>query len=286
MAALVSGLAHLSSPLSSYGERRQPVYTSADLKRQIEERKDRLLLLILGKIYDVSKGKQFYAPGMEYNGYCVGIDHTRAFLNVDFENDGGDDLSTLSPGACLGILHWGEFYVDKDKKGEYPYVGLHDGRFYDRSGQPTPALVNFSSCVARGEVMKAAHAASAAAAPNCTRTPLEKVPARAGTWEQMECIPPAVPRRSGVTGEEQRCICLVPPPADPCSNAAGAQCEIWAKNGECEKNAGYMASKCARTCGLCTPDPRIEPEDEDFPNAPKRYSRCELGASVCSVRTK
>ena len=54
-----------------------PVYTSSYLKHQIQQRPARFLLLILGRIYDVTKGKQFYAKGEEYHGYCKGVPYAR-----------------------------------------------------------------------------------------------------------------------------------------------------------------------------------------------------------------
>ena len=106
----------------------EPVYTSSILKRLVETRKDQLFLLVLGRIYDVSKGKQYYGEGGEYSGYCQGKDNTRAFLTADFKKDASDDLSGMSPGECLGIQHWVDFYDEKDSSETYPYVGLHEGR--------------------------------------------------------------------------------------------------------------------------------------------------------------
>ena len=106
----------------------EPVYTSSILKRLVETRKNQLFLLVLGRIYDVSKGKQYYGEGGEYSGYCQGKDNTRAFLTADFEKDASDDLSGMGPAQCLGIQHWVDFYVDKDSSQTYPYVGLHEGR--------------------------------------------------------------------------------------------------------------------------------------------------------------
>ena len=33
------------------------------------------------------------------------------------------------------------------------------------------------------------------------------------------------------------------------NKADNRQCEAWAKSGECENNAGYMHSNCAKACG-------------------------------------
>lgn len=87
------------------------VYSKEYMLRTVKENKKQLLLIILGRVYDVSAGKGFYSPGAEYHGYCLGRDHTLAFLTADFEKDSTDDLSELMPAQCLGIEHWSEFYA-------------------------------------------------------------------------------------------------------------------------------------------------------------------------------
>ncbi|KAL3927117.1 MAG: hypothetical protein SGPRY_002974 [Prymnesium sp.] len=129
-----------------------------------------LLLIVLGKVYDVSSGAQYYSEGEHYHGYCIGLDHTRAFLSADFEKDASDDLSNVTAAHCLSLKHWIDFYVEKDQKEEYPYRGIHQGRV----GNPTEALQSFQSCVRAGEERKARYAESTSVAPNCTRTPLQK----------------------------------------------------------------------------------------------------------------
>ena len=258
------------------------VLTTAQLKQQITAQNRRLLLLILGRVYDVTKGRQFYGVGEDYHGFCLGVDHTRAFLEVDFEKSGGDDLSAATPGQCLGISSWSDFYEEKNLTGVYPFVGLHEGTFYDGRGEPTDALLNFSHCVARGEAMKAAIAAVSAAALNCSQRIVAQE--KTGTWEAFECSPPAVPRRSGLPNETQRCICLV----EACEDAE-EQCAAWAESGECDANPEFMRTQCARSCGACITDESTQSaisDDEDFPNAPKRYMQCTRRASSCTVRTR
>lgn len=208
--------------------------------------------------------------------------HTRAFLSVDFEKDGGDDLTDLTPAACLGIIHWSDFYLEKDRLNEYKFLGLHAGRFYDRHGKPTDALLNFTKCVARGEKMKRAFTDAAEVAPNCTRTVHPKDLQRVGTWNTVECLAPTVPRRCGIPGQESRCICVHLPPVDPCYDVDGQQCKLWAEKGLCEEeNAEHIRKQCARSCSTCIRDP-----DDEFLNAPKKWAQCDREAHTCTVRTK
>ena len=179
---------------------------------RIKQRSPQLLLLVLGCVYEVTRGNQYYAEGMEYNGYCRGTDVTKAYLSADFEKDGTDDLSTLSPAECLGVDHWSKFYEEKSASGDYPLVAKHVGRedaaptsqpscsgrafrsrglslaphrallagLYTPKGEPAAALIAFRECLAQGEAIQAAHAARAASAPNCSRTPAAPSTARRG----------------------------------------------------------------------------------------------------------
>ena len=56
----------------------------------------------------------------------------------------------------------------------------------------------------------------------------------------------------------------------PCIDKA-AQCELWAEQGECERNPGYMVLNCMRSCDAChLADPetrcKVGPEDEQIPD--------------------
>lgn len=116
------------SALSQEGVPTPSVYTTTKLKQEMASAQGRLLLIVLGRVYDVTAGKQYYAEGEGYHGYCLGLDHTKAFLSANFDQDSTDDLSRLSPAECLSVKHWSDFYVDKDLKKEYPFMGFHEGR--------------------------------------------------------------------------------------------------------------------------------------------------------------
>merc|ERR1711902_64204 len=59
----------------------------------------RVCVGVLGKIYDVTKGKRFYGPGGPYAGFA-GRDASRglATFSVDAITDEYDDLLDLKPG--------------------------------------------------------------------------------------------------------------------------------------------------------------------------------------------
>ncbi|CAG2067296.1 unnamed protein product, partial [Timema podura] len=91
-----------------------------------------LYLSILGKVYDVKKGKQHYGPGGSYHSFA-GKDASRAFITGDFNETGlSDDVLDLTPQELKSIIHWTEFYAR-----DYKYRGKLIGRYYDAYGNPT-----------------------------------------------------------------------------------------------------------------------------------------------------
>ena len=261
----------------------QPVYSSALLQREMQASRSRLYLLVLGRIYDVSKGRTYYAPGKAYHNFCLGTDHSRAYRSANFELDSTDDLDGLSPGDCLEIQRWADLYVDKTRAGEYRFLGLHIGRFYDRRGEKTAAFVAYEDCVKRGRALIQKNVAAAGAAPSCTRSMLAHDPKRpAGTWEKVACEPPLVPRRSGMPEDDERCLCVtVLPDVEPCRDMDGAPvCAQAAADGLCEESASTRDRDCALTCGTCTPD---DQPSGSWLGSPVQYERCEARATSCEV---
>nr|CAD7266758.1 unnamed protein product [Timema shepardi] len=91
-----------------------------------------LYLSILGKVYDVKKGKRHYGPGGSYHSFA-GKDASRAFITGDFNETGlSDDVLDLTPQELKSIIHWTEFYAR-----DYKYRGKLIGRYYDAYGKPT-----------------------------------------------------------------------------------------------------------------------------------------------------
>ncbi|NXX42288.1 NEUFC protein, partial [Tricholaema leucomelas] len=94
-----------------------------------------LYLAVLGRVFDVKRGRRHYGPGGAYSG-LAGRDATRAFATGDFTQVGlVDDVSALSSSEMLAIQSWLSFYSDN-----YDPVGKLVGRFYDEDGAPTEAL--------------------------------------------------------------------------------------------------------------------------------------------------
>ncbi|NXO01370.1 NEUFC protein, partial [Rhinopomastus cyanomelas] len=136
--AAVAALVALGAAwLLSYGfESRGRLLSASELDRyRGASGQPGLYLAVLGRVFDVERGRRHYGPGGAYSS-LAGRDASRAFATGDFSQAGlVDDVSALSPGEMLAIHSWLTFYRDN-----YDPVGKLVGRFYDENGAPTDAL--------------------------------------------------------------------------------------------------------------------------------------------------
>ncbi|XP_034950260.1 neuferricin [Chelonus insularis] len=103
---------------------------------------DGLYLSILGQVFDVSKGKEYYEKGSTYHAF-TGRDASMAFLTGDFTEAGlTDDISSLKNSEAASLHNWLKTYHEK-----YIYKGKLIGRFYDENGKPKKDLLVFEGKV-------------------------------------------------------------------------------------------------------------------------------------------
>ena len=119
-------------------------------------------LVILGKVYNVEKGKSKYAPGTGYNVFA-GRDSTPSFITGKFSREEAtDDVADLSPEDMLGVKDWMDFY-----RKDYTYVGRMIGRYYDNEGNPTEALKAAREKIKEGKKLKKDQEAFSKKFPGC-----------------------------------------------------------------------------------------------------------------------
>uniref|UniRef100_A0A0A9YZJ6 Neuferricin n=1 Tax=Lygus hesperus TaxID=30085 RepID=A0A0A9YZJ6_LYGHE len=124
----------------------EELFTKEDLATYDGTQKRDLYLSVLGKVYDVSKGRQYYGPGESYHGF-VGKDASKAFVTGDFSTGGlSDDVDSLHTSELEGLIHWVELYEKN-----YPYKGKLIGRFYKSDGTPTKYLQKIHDRLAEGK---------------------------------------------------------------------------------------------------------------------------------------
>jgi len=97
-----------------------------------------LYLAIIGEVFDVTRGKQYYGPGGGYS-FFAGTDGTRAFVTGEFNETGLiPSVEGLPVNQVHDIQGWRDFY-HKD----YNYKGKLIGYYYDAKGRPTANHVKF-----------------------------------------------------------------------------------------------------------------------------------------------
>ena len=91
-----------------------------------------LYLALLGEVYDVSRGSQYYGPGGGYS-FFAGRDASRAFVTGQFDSDGlVDNVEDLPSSDYLGLQDWAKFYSS-----DYKRVGVLAGRYFSTAGRTT-----------------------------------------------------------------------------------------------------------------------------------------------------
>ena len=108
-----------------------------------------IYIVVLGRVYDVEKGRKHYAPESGYNVFA-GRDSTPSFVTGVFSREEAtDDVSALSPEEMMGVKDWMDFY-----RKDYTYVGRLVGRYYDSHGEPTPALLQARQKIKEGQRLR------------------------------------------------------------------------------------------------------------------------------------
>jgi hypothetical protein len=110
-----------------------------ELETKNGEQEPLIWLSILGKVYDVTEGKEYYGPGETYNSLTA-ADTSVPFVSGTFTpEEAKKDPVELSDSDLTGIMEWQKFYHETDK---YHLVGkLIDPRYYDDQGNEQPSLV-------------------------------------------------------------------------------------------------------------------------------------------------
>jgi len=107
-----------------------------------------LWLSIMSKVYDVSKGAEYYAPGSPYHVF-VGKDANVPFITGAFNpEEANKPLTDLTPHQLMNLETWMDFYEKEDK---YPFIGLLEGDLYDKDGNPTEMMGKVQEMVKEGK---------------------------------------------------------------------------------------------------------------------------------------
>lgn len=105
---------------------------------KIGEENGEIWLSIMGEVYDVTTGREYYGGGPVGYGIFAGRDASVSFVSGDFTEEGAKkSTDTLTDSQLKSLDHWRKFYADHKT---YFLVGVLEGRFYDKEGNPTEEL--------------------------------------------------------------------------------------------------------------------------------------------------
>mmetsp|Transcript_4413 Transcript_4413/g.9536 ORF Transcript_4413/g.9536 Transcript_4413/m.9536 type:complete len:279 (+) Transcript_4413:121-957(+) len=99
-------------------------------------------LSILGKVYDVTTGEQYYGEGKGGYQYYAGRDASPCFSSGKNNAEGAaEDWREWEDKKLVSILEWARFYQDHET---YEYLGLLAGsKYFDEIGNQTPYRKEF-----------------------------------------------------------------------------------------------------------------------------------------------
>ena len=151
----------LSTSSSVSNTLKERIFTKTELSKYSQS-SDVLYLALLGKVYDVSKGRQHYGKDGGYS-FFSGIDGSRAFVTGEFNKEGlVDDVSDLSPSDYLGLQGWIDMYET-----DYIYVGKLVGFFYDENGNEREGKRMFDKKLEEARIWKAGQEEEKKLYPEC-----------------------------------------------------------------------------------------------------------------------
>nr|CAG4652020.1 EOG090X0A5G [Triops cancriformis] len=142
---------------------KERIFTADELSTyKGQEETTPIYLALLGRVFDVSKGREYYRPGKGYHIFA-GTDASRAFVTGDFTPTGlSDDVLDLDDQDFGGLAEWLQFY-HKD----YTYVGKLAGRYFDSEGKLTDYGAQVDVKLQRTRDAKDAEDALAQVYPSC-----------------------------------------------------------------------------------------------------------------------
>jgi len=175
-----------------------------------------LYLALMGQVFDVSKGKDYYGPGGGYS-FFSGRDASRAFVTGDFEEKGLiDNVEGLTKDDYMGLEEWSSFY-NKD----YTKVGLVSGNFYTPAGLPTPAWHALQASIEEARQDRDKHDVEKNMFPPCNVEWTQAKGSRFWCTNKSGGVARSwvgVPRQLFYPGRQPRCACVRdrgPPSVDP-----------------------------------------------------------------------
>jgi membrane-associated progesterone receptor component len=122
--------------------------TLEELQRHDGIQTDTLWLSIMGRVYDVTAGSQYYGNKGPYKIF-VAKDANVPFITGSFtDEEAQKPLVSLTAQELYSLETWTDFY---DKEEKYQFIGLFVGEMYDELGNPTEAHFKIKEMIEEGK---------------------------------------------------------------------------------------------------------------------------------------
>mmetsp|Transcript_21604 Transcript_21604/g.50821 ORF Transcript_21604/g.50821 Transcript_21604/m.50821 type:complete len:257 (+) Transcript_21604:95-865(+) len=128
-------------PVERYNASGDRVITPSELAKHVGEggasETNQIWLSILGKVYDVSTGEDFYGYGKGGYAYYAGRDASPCFSTGQNNDEGAAEaLEEWEDKKLMGVWEWSTFYEDHET---YKYLGVLAGsKYFDDEGNELP----------------------------------------------------------------------------------------------------------------------------------------------------
>lgn len=171
-----------------------------------------IMLALLGEIFDVTAGKDYYGPQGGY-GFFSGQDGSRAFVSGMFNETGLiPDLTNFTAAQYEGVVSWRDFYHKEEK---YKYVAKLIGHYYDEFGNPTEARKKVDEMTKKRAVEKEDEKAFEAKYPSCNSKWAQQTGGEVwcsvksgGIDRDWVGVPRKFVSNKGTETETKKCVCL------------------------------------------------------------------------------
>ena len=121
------------------------IVSKEELATKTSRQGDAIWLSVMGEVYDVSAGPQFYAYGNSYYVFS-GKNADVPFITGNFNEKEAEKpvLDTLTDEQIYSLETWREFYEKEEK---YPFVGVLEGEYFDSEGNPTEVTMKLREII-------------------------------------------------------------------------------------------------------------------------------------------